>query len=183
MAKVGFRTSLFGFHKEEVIDYLNQAAQEYAVKEQELMRQCTALEDRLKEQEQQAAMEAVKMAELQETVDYFRAKEEEIEKTSVRIGTMYLVAKQNADEMVAAAERYAAEVGEYAKRQMLAAEQAGEKLEQLKTGAVESAHQFATDLSVLSNALTESRERLAAEMAALESADKDILLTDGTEAE
>ena len=35
MPKVGFRTSMFGFHKSDVIDYLNETHKEYTTKEQE----------------------------------------------------------------------------------------------------------------------------------------------------
>lgn len=183
MAKIGFRTSLFGFDKNDVMEYVHRSAQELATKEQEQKQQVSVLEERLQNTEAELAEMAAKQAELQAEVAGFRAREAEIEKTSISIGTMYLVAKQNADDMIQTAEQYAAEVTAHAKRQLEIATSAGRELEQLKAGALESSERFATELSELSDALEASRTRLAEQMAVLESKGSEVLIAEGSREE
>lgn len=183
MAKVGFRTSLFGFDKNDVMEYVHRSALEIATKEQAFKQQASALEEQIKAAETQVGGLTAKLAELEAELETFRGREAEIEKTSISIGTMYLVAKQNADEMIQTAEQYAAEVTAHAKRQLEIATKAGTELEQLKSGVGESAERFAAELSELSTALNASKERLAEQMAALEAPGADVSITDGSRTE
>lgn len=183
MPKVGFRTSIFGFHKDDVIEYLNQTHQEHTLKEQQSLKQISDLQDKLKQAEAKADEQNARLEEMEKEVSYYRGKEAEIEKMSISIGTMYLVAKQNSDEMIAAAEKYAADITEYSKRQLEAANKAGEQLNILKSGVSESAEKFAADLAGLTESLSESRERLASQLQYLELASSEVLVTDGSSEE
>lgn len=180
MPKVGFRTSMFGFHKSDVIDYLNETHKEYTTKEQENSKQISDLKDKLDEKD--ASIEELKnrLAEMEKEVSYYRDKETEIEKMSVSIGTMYLVAKQNADEMISSAQKYATEVTEYSQRQLDATNKACEQLLELKEGVSQSAEKFATDLATLSDALNDSRDRLEGQMRYLEAESSDIIIDGGS---
>lgn len=180
MPKVGFRTSVFGFQKSEVIEYLNETHKEYTAKEQESLKKISDLEDKLESSKKSVAELQNRLEEIEKEVAYYRDKEAEIEKMSVSIGTMYLVAKQNADEMISTAERYASEVTEHSMHQLEAANKASEQLAELKNGVSQSAEKFATDLAGLTEALNESRERLESQMKYLESASSEILVDNGS---
>ncbi len=181
MPKVGFRTSVFGFHKGDVIEYLNETHKEYASKEQESLKQISDLKDKLGVAQKSAEELNERLAEMEKEVSYYRDKEAEIEKMSVSIGTMYLVAKQNSDEMIAAAEKYAAEVTEYSQRQLDATNKASEQLLELKNGVSQSAEKFATDLATLTDALNDSRERLESQIKYLEAESSDIIIEGGAQ--
>lgn len=179
--KFEFRTGLFGFQKNDVMEYIQRSTQEFSAKEQDLKRQITNLTEY--QANTQAENENLKeqLAKLQAEVDDFRAREEEIEKTSISIGTMYLVAKQNADEMIKSAENYAAEVNAYASRQLEVANKANEELEQLRFGVGESADRFSAELSAMAESLTESKARLESQMSTLISDSQTVTITAGSE--
>ncbi len=179
--KFEFRTGLFGFQKNDVMAYIQRSMQEFSAKEQDLNRKITDLTETKADIQRENDALKNQLAQLQAEVDDFRAREEEIEKTSISIGTMYLVAKQNADEMIQTAEKYAADVNEYANRQLEVANKANEELEQLRFGVGESADRFSAELSVMAESLSESKARLESQMAALTPVSQTVSITDGSE--
>ena len=97
-------------------------------------------------------------------MEYFKSKEEEIEKMSISIGTMYLMAKQNADQMILSAEQCAKEINEFSARQLDAAAKAGEQLKEIKASVESSTGRFADEIKVLTADLNDSKERLEARL-------------------
>lgn len=183
MSKTGFRSSLFGFNKDDVNLYLLQLQQEYSAKEQELILKLSKAESELEAAKGENFALLRKLSAAENELDYFKGKEAEIEKMSVSIGTMYLVAKQNADQMMHAAEQCAREINEFSAHQLEVASKAGEELNRIKNSVSSSAEQFSKELSCLSESLEDSKLRLSAELDKLNKKEEEIILPEHKENE
>ena len=103
LAKIGFRSAMFGFNKADVNMYLMKLQQEYALKEQDFVKKLADIEKEnssLKEKCNSVEGELQKTRDELNRVNgefaYLKGKEQEIEQMSESIGTMYMVAMQNA---------------------------------------------------------------------------------------
>ena len=171
LAKIGFRSSMFGFNKSDVNMYLMKIQQEYAQKEQELNRKLAELE---KENSDLLEKCTATEGELNQTRDelnringefsYLKGKEKEIEEMSESIGTMYMVAMQNAGEIISDAENCAREINEVSTLRLEAAARAEEQLKSIKDSIKASADRFADDINSLSLSLEGPKNRLAAQL-------------------
>jgi len=173
LAKIGFRSSMFGFNKSDVNMYLMNLQQEYAQKEQELTKKLADLE---KEYSLTKEKCATAEGELQKTRDelnrvngefaYLKGKEQEIEQMSESIGTMYMVAMQNAEGIVSEAEACAREINEISALRLEAAARAEDELKSIKESIKASAKQFAENINSMSLSLEGPKNRLAAQLEA-----------------
>ncbi len=164
MAKIGFRSSIFGYNKDDVNLYLLQLKQEYNEKETALKLKQAKLESELAALKEKCEQTAEKLQKTTTELEYFKNKEEEIEKMSISIGTMYLMAKQNADQMIQNAEECAKEINEFSARQLDAATKAGEQLKAIRANVENSADRFSDEIKVLTADLDDSKERLEARL-------------------
>ena len=164
MAKIGFRSSIFGFNKDDVNLYLLQLKQEYSDKETAYKLKQAKLESELTTLKEKLDQMGEKLQKAETELEYFKSKEEEIEKMSISIGTMYLMAKQNADQMILSAEQCAKEINEFSARQLDAAAKAGEQLKEIKASVESSTGRFADEIKVLTADLNDSKERLEARL-------------------
>ena len=173
MAKIGFRSAMFGFNKSDVNLYLMKLQQEYATKEQELAKKYADLE---KENSMLKEKCDTTESELQATRDelnrvngefaYLKGKEQEIEHMSESIGTMYMVAMQNAEQIITDAETCAREINEASALRLEAAARAEEQLNAIKENIKSSVEQFSEDINSMSLSLEGPRMRLAAQLEA-----------------
>lgn len=179
MSSFGFRSSLFGFNKDDVNLYLMKIRQEYANKEQELKFQLDKSDSQLEALKEKCDQLLKDMEKMKGELEYFKGKEAEIEKMSISIGTMYLMAKQNADQMISAAEDCAKEINDFSRRQLDAAEKAGQQLKAIRESVSTSADKFTEEISSLSSSLEDSKNRLGAELERITNTQTDIFISDG----
>lgn len=162
---------MFGFNKSDVNMYLMKLQQEYALKEQEFTKKIADLEKK-KQELKEKSVEGEK--ELQTTRDelnringefaYLKGKEQEIEQMSESIGTMYMVAMQNAQEIIGEAEACAKEVNQISALRLEAAAKAEEQLKNIKESIKSSAEQLAEEINSMSLSLEGPKNRLAAQL-------------------
>lgn len=162
---------MFGFNKSDVNMYLMKLQQEYALKEQEFTKKISDLEKKNQELKEKS-VEGEK--ELQTTRDelnringefaYLKGKEQEIEQMSESIGTMYMVAMQNAQEIIGEAEACAKEVNQISALRLEAAAKAEEQLKNIKESIKSSAEQLAEEINSMSLSLEGPKNRLAAQL-------------------
>lgn len=162
---------MFGFNKSDVNMYLMKLQQEYALKEQEFTKKVAELQ---KENDEFKQKSAETEKELQSTRDelnringefsYLKGKEQEIEQMSESIGTMYMVAMQNAQEIIGEAEACAKEVNQISALRLEAAAKAEEQLKNIKESIKDSAEQFAEDINSMFLSLEGPKNRLAAQL-------------------
>ena len=171
MARIGFRSAMFGFNKNDVNMYILKLQQEYALKEQNFLKK---LEDLEKENTELKDKFNKTETELRETRDEFnrmsgeydrlKSKEQEIEQISESIGTMYMVAMQNAQDIVADAENCASEVNKASAIRLEAAIKAEEQLAQIKENIKDSAERLVEDINSMSHSLELPKALLAAQL-------------------
>lgn len=162
---------MFGFNKSDVNMYLMKLQQEYALKEQEFTKKIADLEKKNQELKEKS-VEGEK--ELQTTRDelnringefaYLKGKEQEIEQMSESIGTMYMVAMQNAQEIIGEAEACAKEVNQISALRLEAAAKAEEQLKNIKESIKSSTEQLAEEINSMSLSLEGPKNRLAAQL-------------------
>lgn len=171
----GFKTSLFGYGKEEVNSFIQKQAELYKSKsadrekllekkQQELETMRAALkelEEKQKELESQVTF-------LNGQLEHYRGREEEIEKMSVGIGTMYLASRKNATEVIERAEQCAQTVAERSRRQLSAAAETQEVLNRLQAQVHTAAAGFEEELEALQAQLTTATGEISSGIAALE---------------
>jgi chromosome segregation ATPase len=156
----GFKTSFFGFNKDEVNAYIGHLMSSAKEKEKDFSEKATSLESKNKELTEKIEELEKNLAEMKGKVDYYSGKEAEIEKMSISIGTMYMVAKQNATEIVAAAEDCAKEISEHSRKQLKTADEANEKLNALMNELNSAAKNFSGNVLNMSEAFDDIKVRL-----------------------
>lgn len=173
MAKIGFRSSMFGFNKSDVNLYLMKLQQEYSLKEQELSKRIADLERENAEIKQKSAEGEKELNSTRDELNrisgelsYLKGKEQEIEQMSESIGTMYMVAMQNAEDIIAEAQSLAKEVNQISALRLEAAAKAEEQLKVIKENIKSSAEQLAEDINSMSLSLEGPKNRLAAQLSA-----------------
>ena len=83
---------------------------------------------------------------------------------SESIGTMYMVAMQNAQEIIGEAEACAKEINQISAMRLEAAAKAEEQLKAIKENIKSSAERLAEDINSMSLSLEEPKNRLAAQL-------------------
>ena len=171
LAKIGFRSAMFGFNKTDVNMYLMKLQQEYALKEQDFVKKLADIEKEnssLKEKCNSVEGELQKTRDELNRVNgefaYLKGKEQEIEQMSESIGTMYMVAMQNAEQIISEAEACAREVNEISALRLEAAARAEEQLKAIKESIKTSAEEFAENINSMSLSLEGPKNRLAAQL-------------------
>ena len=171
MARIGFHTAMFGFNKNDVNMYLLKLQQEYALKEQELLKKLedlekanTSLNEKLGKTEADLTEASDELNRISGEYAYLKGKEQEIEQISESIGTMYMVAMQNAQDIISEAEGCAAEINEISAIRLEAAMKAEEQLKAIRENIKSSAERLVEDLSSMSLSLDGPKNRLAAQL-------------------
>ncbi|MBO5106605.1 MAG: hypothetical protein J6C29_06885 [Clostridia bacterium] len=164
MARIGFRSAMFGFNKSDVNLYLMKLQQEYSLKEQELLKKVADLEKENLEIKQKSDQNEKELLTARGELSYFKGKEQEIEQMSESIGTMYMVAMQNAQEIIGEAEATAHEINQISSLRLEAAAKAEQQLKAIKESIKSSAEQFAEDINSMSLSLEGPKNRLAAQL-------------------
>lgn len=164
MAKIGFRSAMFGFNKNDVNLYLMKLQQEYALKEQDLNKKLADLEKEKAVLEEKFKATENELNRVNDEFAYLKGKEKEIEQISESIGTMYMVAMQNAGEIVSEAEACAREINEISALRLDAAAKAEEQLKAIKENIQTSAEQFAENINSMQLSLDGPKNRLAVQL-------------------
>ena len=161
MGKIGFRTQLFGFNKDDVNLYLEKVNMSLSEKEKCFLEEKEVLEKDLAEFKEKTERLEKDVTSLLEQVAYYKDKEKEIEKLSVKIGDMYLVAKQNAAKVVSDAENLADTINEQAKIELEVAQNTSKNLENIKDSFGKAADELLNNINTLTAELETSKNKLA----------------------
>lgn len=149
MSKLGFSSSLFGFNKTEVNLYLEKVGRDYSEKIKEKNSVIADLQAQIGRLQKEKSDLQKDFEQAKQKADYYSGKEAEIEKMSVSIGTMYMVAKQNASEILNGAKAAAFEINEHSKKQLAATAEAGERLNAIKTELAKTSEDFTDNVAGL----------------------------------
>lgn len=178
----GFRTTLFGFKKEDVNAYIEATAKKNSAKVKELEVSRDSAEEKVSSLEQKLSELEAKYEEVKAKADYYSGKEEEIEKTSISIGTMYLVAKQNAAEILKSAEECAKEIAKESKQRLAVAGEVDQKLSTLKEELSGAALRFSESVDLMNDSLQDIKARLEAQINKIENGENQIFISEQSQA-
>ena len=188
---IGFKTGFLGYSKQEVNRFIQQQAELYkgkAAEQEKLLKkqqqELSVLHAALKELEEKQKELESEVTFLNGQLEHYRGREDEIEKMSVGIGTMYLASRKSATEIIERAEQCAQTVAERSRRQLTAAAETQGVLDRLQTGLRTAAESFAKELDTLHAELAAATQEMNCGLAALEqppTADAAPEQTDGQE--
>lgn len=172
---IGFKTGFLGYSKQEVNRFIQQQAELYkgkAAEQEKLLKkqqqELSVLHAALKELEEKQKELESEVTFLNGQLEHYRGREEEIEKMSVGIGTMYLASRKSATEIIERAEQCAQTVAERSRRQLTAAAETQGVLDRLQTGLRTAAESFAKELDTLHAELAAATQEMNCGLAALE---------------
>lgn len=165
---VEFRTSFFGFNRDDVFEYVHK-------KDAEMKVLSASMNDKIKALEAELASlkadfnEAVKNnselsgenSRLAAELDEFKAKADEIESLGRKIGKLYLVSKSSAKSIVDRAEENADIINEQAKIRLQNIEETEESLHTITRQIVSASEKYVSDLSSLSASLADAKEKVS----------------------
>ncbi len=155
---LGFRKSLFGYNCEEVLEHISKIT---ADNKQTVL----TLKDKIKSREEEnlkLLSEAEdlnkKLLEINESLEFYKSKYEEIKNLSDNIGKLYLVAQTNAKAIVSAADAAHISSKTEIDRNISVLEEAEAALNGAKQKLNDLNREFSSQVTVLSQELEEIRE-------------------------
>ena len=160
---LGFRKSMFGFHRDDVVQYIETLQKNALAEKKDLEAQLDAFSQKIHSLElERDALLSVRDA-LQSEVEQYTAKYDEIQKLSEGVGRLYLVAQSNAQAVFKNVQE-SARISDAAVSENLGAiEQAQDTLSELKASLDSLSAQFMQNVDSLKekleNAKTEITER------------------------
>lgn len=160
---VGFRKSVFGFNRDDVIAYINKLHQNFSKKENALKEEIQKHNNLIVELEvKQKALIEEKSA-LEQKVEEYNQKSAEIERLSENIGKLYLVAQTNAKTIMNNAEENSRISNAEIKKNVSAIEQTQYALDELKTSITKTAENFTYELGNLIDSLAKAKEKITSD--------------------
>lgn len=180
---IGFKTGLFGYSKQEVNGFIQTQAQQFQKAAMEKDAQLSQKEEELKQLRQTLEKLSKQQEELKSQLtflngqlEHYRGREEEIEKMSIGIGTMYLASRQNATEVLQRTERCAEAVAAQSKKQLAAAARTGDVLAQMRTDVLAAAEGFSKQVEAFAKQLDEAVSGMEAGLEGLNAPFENALL-------
>ena len=155
----GFKNSLFGFKKRDVLSYIEQAQKKSAEKEAELLKEITALKaenSTLKDDIKALNEEKERLENIQE--EYIK-RYNEVEKMSEDIGKLYLTAQTNAKEIVEQSLKERELIDKEIEDNLTAIEEMHASLDSVKKDVVSSAGEFSLELEKLFQKFNEAKAK------------------------
>ncbi len=155
---LGFRKSLLGYNCEEVSEYIHKTSQE----NRELV---SSLNNKIKEsnklvelKDEQCLNLSNQINELNEQLNFYKAKYDEVKKLSDNIGKLYLVAQTNAKAIISAANNASSSVQNEMQNNISLIEQTDTSLLHLKNDLVNMSNSFVSEVDKLQEKLNEIKK-------------------------
>ena len=150
---VGFRKSLFGFNQDDVINYIQKTHKSFSQQTEEL-----AKELKLSKEDYDKLMQEKKIVD--EKLNAFQEKYDEIERLSENIGKLYLVAQANAQAIMANSKENAELSTLEVEKNLSSIDEAHESLNTLRESIVKTSDDFVNEVNELIKSLDKTREKI-----------------------
>lgn len=158
---IGFRKSVFGFNRFDVIEYIEKMHKTFLEKENKLNSNIENLKDELKQSNSEIDALNLKNKELSEELNEFYAKKDEIEKLSENIGKLYLVAQANAQAIMENSKNSAEIIDNEVVKNINAIDDAHFSLSEVKENITEMSNGFVSNLNKLLSSLNTTKEQIS----------------------
>lgn len=162
---VEFRSAVFGFNRNDVLEYIHKKDAEMKIHSASLKDKIKALEEELasvKADLNTANKENAGLSkdnlELRAHLDEYKAREDEIESLSRKIGKLYLVSKSSAKSIVDRAEENAEIITEQANIRLANIEKTEVSLHEITKQIVSASEKYVKELNLIETSLIEAKE-------------------------
>lgn len=167
---IGFRNSLFGFNRNDVINYIQKTHQTFSKNTESINEQAKLLEKELKLSNEQVEKLTSEKNFIQAKLDEFLAKYQEIERLSESIAKLYLIAQANAQAIIENSQKNAELLGEEVKKNLSTLDEAHTSLSALRDNISKTSNDFISEVDALISSLTETREKITENQNTIDSA-------------
>ena len=157
---VGFRKSLFGFNTDDVINYIQKTHKTFAAQTEKLTEKADSLakELQLSKDDYEKLMQEKSIVD--QKLNAFNEKYEEIERLSENIGKLYLVAQANAQAIMANSKQNAEISALEVEKNLSSIDQAHESLNALRESIIKTSDDFIKEVNILLDSLEQTREKI-----------------------
>lgn len=157
---VGFRKSLFGFNCDDVAAYIQKMHKSFAKKTDMLNEKAESLANELALSKEDYEKLMGEKAIVEEKLNAFNEKYEEIERLSENIGKLYLVAQANAQAIMANSKENAKLTNLEVEKNLSSIDEAHDSLNTLRDSIVKTSDDFVNEVNNLLKSLDETREKI-----------------------
>lgn len=156
----GFRKSLFGFNTNDVLEYIERTHKSFSKKQDELNQKAESLASDLKLSKEQYENLMAEKAIVDEKLEAFNKKAEEIERLSENIGKLYLVAQANAQAVMKNSESSLNISNAEVEKNLSSIDEAHASLDEIRANIVKTSEDFVSELDELIKSLVDTREKI-----------------------
>lgn len=157
---VGFRKSLFGFNCDDVITYIQKMHKSFAKKTDMLNEKADSLAKELDLSKEDYEKLMAEKAIVDQKLNAFNEKYEEIERLSDNIGKLYLVAQANAQAIMANSQKNADLSVAEVEKNLSTIDDAHESLDTLRQSIIKTSEDFVNEVNTLLQSLDETKEKI-----------------------
>ena len=156
----GFRRSLFGFNTDDVLEYIEKTHKSFSKKQDALNQKADSLAKDLELSKEQYDNLMAEKAIVDEKLNAFVEKYEEIEKLSENIGKLYLVAQANAQAIMKNSESSLNISNAEVEKNLNSIDEAHASLDEIRANIVKTSEDFVSELDELIQSLVETKDKI-----------------------
>lgn len=156
----GFRRSLFGFNTDDVLEYIEKTHRSFSKKQEALNEKADNLANELQLSKEQYDNLMAEKAIVDEKLETFIRKSEEIEKLSENIGKLYLVAQANAQAIMKNSESSLNISNHEVEKNLNSIDEAHASLDEIRTNIVKTSEDFVNELDELIQSLVDTKTKI-----------------------
>ena len=157
----GFRRSLFGFNTDDVLEYIEKTHKSFSKKQNALNEKAESLANELSLSKEQYENLMAEKAVVDEKLNAFMAKYDEIEKLSENIGKLYLVAQANAQAIMSSSEENLNMSNEEVSKNISTIDEAHDSLGEIRQNIIKTSEEFVNELDELIQSLVETKAKIS----------------------
>ena len=156
----GFRRSLFGFNTDDVLEYIEKTHKSFSKKQDALSQKADSLAKDLELSKEQYDNLMAEKAIVDEKLNAFVEKYEEIEKLSENIGKLYLVAQANAQAIMKSSESSLNISCAEVEKNLNSIDEAHASLDEIRANIVKTSNEFVDELDELIQSLVDTKDKI-----------------------
>ncbi len=156
----GFRRSLFGFNTDDVLEYIEKTHKSFSKKQDALNQKADSLAKDLELSKEQYDNLMAEKAIVDEKLNAFIEKYEEIEKLSENIGKLYLVAQANAQAIMKNSESSLNISNAEVEKNLNSIDEAHASLDEIRANIVKTSEDFVSELDELIQSLVDTKDKI-----------------------
>ena len=157
----GFRRSLFGFNTDDVLEYIEKTHKSFSKKQNALNEKAENLANELSLSKEQYENLMAEKAVVDEKLNAFMAKYDEIEKLSENIGKLYLVAQANAQAVMSSSEENLNMSNEEVSKNISTIDEAHDSLGEIRQNIIKTSEEFVNELDELIKSLADTKAKIS----------------------